>query len=160
MAEVMIVGISDWRLAHSPDRLRSLGLGSCVGIVLYCRRIGLAAMAHVMLPDHHLAKSSFHPAKFADTAIPGLVDMLMQHGASLLELEAKMAGGAEMFPNARNHFPSIGIRNITTIRELLNRYKIPIVAEDTGGHAGRTIEFFTETAELLIKTARSGEKVI
>lgn len=107
MAEVMIVGISDWRLAHSPDRLRSLGLGSCVGIVLYCRRIGLAAMAHVMLPDHTLAKSSFHPAKFADTAIPGLVDMLMQHGASLLELEAKMAGGAEMFPMPETIFPPL-----------------------------------------------------
>lgn len=160
MSNVITVGIAEWNIASKPERLRTSGLGSCVAVILYDPSKGLAAMAHVMLPDHHLAKADFHPAKFADTAIPGLVDMLIKKGINPSLIKAKCAGGAEMFPTFNSRLPSIGSRNSQAIREALNQYQIPIVSEDIGGHAGRTVEFDTETGDLHVRTVKCGEHVI
>ncbi|MGV3488266.1 MAG: chemotaxis protein CheD [Tuberibacillus sp.] len=160
MADVLTVGIAEWKLAEKPKHLRSSGLGSCVGVIIYCPMSGVAAMAHVMLPSHHLAKAQFHPAKFADTAVPGLVEMLKNRGIAVSEMKAKMAGGAEMFPGVQSQKPSIGMRNTQVIKEILEGYGIPILGEDTGGHAGRTIEFYTETGDLYIRTVKCGERII
>jgi chemotaxis protein CheD len=160
MSNVLTVGISEWKMACKPERLRTAGLGSCVAIVLYTKEYGLAAMAHVMLPDHHLAKSEFPPAKFADTAVPGLIEMLISKGASLPLIKAKYAGGAEMFPSVNSRLPSIGSRNALAVKEALEQFQIPVIAEDVGGHAGRTVEFDTETGALHIRTVKSGEHVI
>lgn len=157
MADLISVGISEWKIAQKPDRMRSSGLGSCVAVVLYTEVTGLAAMAHVMLPDHHLAKADFHPAKFADTAVPGLLEMLVKRGARQSDIKAKFAGGAEMFPSVQSRLPSVGSRNIAAVEKALNDFQIPIIAQDTGGHAGRTIEFNTTTGALHIRTVKSGE---
>jgi len=157
---VIAVGLSEWKEAERPDRLRTAGLGSCVGVVVYDDVAGRAAMAHVMLPDHHLARSSFHPAKFADTAVPGLVELLLKKGSAIENLKAKFAGGAEMFPRSGGNGQAIGARNITAVMEGLRRLNIPLIARDTGGNAGRTIEFDTVTSKLYIRTVKRGEKEI
>jgi len=44
------VGISDKNTAFSPDKIYTVGLGSCIGIALYDRGLRLGGLAHIMLP--------------------------------------------------------------------------------------------------------------
>lgn len=160
MSEVVTIGLSSMAVVKKPDRLRTLGLGSCVGVILYDSKLGQAGMAHVMLPDHALSGREDPPAKFADTAIPALIDDLLKAGVATGSLKAKLAGGSEMFRSPNGRGISIGERNIQAVKEQLQRFKIPIISEDTGGNYGRTIEFFTETTALHIKTFNKGEQWI
>ena len=47
----IIVGISDQKLCKSPDVLVTYALGSCVGICMIDKVLGIAGLAHIMLPD-------------------------------------------------------------------------------------------------------------
>lgn len=55
---------------------------------------------------------------------------------------------------------NIGERNVIATKEVLKKLGIPIVAEDTGGNYGRTIEFYSEDGRLLVKTIGHGVKYI
>ncbi|OCT13793.1 chemotaxis protein CheD [Paenibacillus pectinilyticus] len=154
------VGMADLNVAHQTGVLKTTGLGSCVGLTLYDSRAKVAGMAHVMLPSSDIAREgSLNIAKYADTAIPELISRMEALGANTNKLEAKLAGGAQMFAFAGNNDTMrIGPRNVESCKEMLNRYKIPILAEDTGANYGRTIEFYSETGILLIRSVQLGVK--
>ncbi|MFT8390871.1 MAG: chemotaxis protein CheD [Sporolactobacillus sp.] len=157
------VGLSEIKYAEAPETLKSMGLGSCIGVVIYHETRGVAGMAHVMLPDSTLARSrSFLPGKFADTAVPELINHLTRRcGLQLNELKAKMAGGAEMFKTTRIlSLDSIGKRNAEAVHEQLSKFHIPVISEDTGKDFGRTVEFMTATHQLLIRAISHGEQLI
>ncbi|MCM3637854.1 chemotaxis protein CheC [Sporosarcina luteola] len=54
----------------------------------------------------------------------------------------------------------IGPRNVEAVKNELARLSIPIIAEDTGGSSGRTIEFDPMTSALSIRTVNLGTKEI
>ncbi|MGG4546570.1 chemotaxis protein CheD [Rossellomorea marisflavi] len=157
---VVKVGIAEMKLVRGTGSIRTTGLGSCVGLVLYDGRIHLAGMAHVMLPDSSFTKeTTVNPGKYADLAIPGLVDLMNRHGADPSRLVCKMAGGAQMFQAASgSDIMRIGPRNVEAVKEQLDRLNIRIIAEDLGGNKGRTIEFFPETGMLQVRTVYEGTK--
>ncbi|MZP28112.1 chemotaxis protein CheD [Heliobacterium undosum] len=149
---VIKVGIADSNIAKAPDSICTLGLGSCVGVTLFDDARKIVGMVHVMLPSTELARSStYKKAKFADSGVPELVDMLVQAGASRMRLKAKMAGGARMF-SFEDSAKGIGQRNTEACKDILRKLGIPIVAEDTGGSHGRTIEAFPDTGVLEVRT--------
>lgn len=156
------VGIADMKLVKTPLRIRTSGLGSCVGVVIYDLDRKLAGMAHIMLPESSLAKDNgFNPAKFADTAIQKLVSLLIKKGAKLEGLKAKIAGGAQMFQyTTTNDLMRIGPRNVNAVKKELNRLNIRLISEDVGGNCGRTIEFNPDNGKLLIKTVNKGANEI
>jgi chemotaxis protein CheD len=159
---VIKVGIADLKLVWPPDHIRTSGLGSCVGIVIYDEQIKIGGLAHIMLPDSSLAKTeNVNYAKFADTAVPKLTEMLINEGASRKRLKAKIAGGAQMFQfQSKNEIMRIGPRNVEAVKKQLKRENIPIVAEDVGGNSGRTIEFDPSTSLLEIRTVNKGVAMI
>src|SRR5699024_1114213 len=124
--------------------------------------IKIAGMAHVMLPDSNSSKKEdFNQYKYADTAIPILVETLLKDGARKFALKAKIAGGAQMFAfSVKNDMLRIGERNVTAVKQLLEDYRIPIIAQDVHVNSGRTIEFSPETAMLHIRTISQGSKEI
>ncbi|WML43725.1 chemotaxis protein CheD [Neobacillus sp. PS3-40] len=156
------VGIADLKLVKTPQLIRTSGLGSCVGVIIYDFERKIAGMAHVMLPESSLAKdNNFNPAKYADTAVEKLVSLLVANGAKATSLKAKMAGGAQMFQfSSANELMRIGPRNVSAVRNELDRFNIHIVSEDVGGNSGRTIEFNPTNGILLIKTVNKGTKEI
>lgn len=156
------VGMADLNVAHQTGVLKTTGLGSCVGVTLYDSRSKVAGMAHVMLPSSEIAREgSLNIAKYADTAIPELIARMEKLGANISKLEAKLAGGAQMFAFAGNNDTMrIGPRNVESCKEMLNHYRIPILAEDTGANYGRTIEFYSETGILMIRSVQLGVKEI
>ncbi len=160
-ADVIRVGIADMNIVKEPQLIRTSGLGSCVGVVIYDPMKKIAGMIHVMLPDSTLGKSTrINIAKFADTGIPALIEQLEEEGARRFALRAKMAGGAQMFQFGSSDTVRIGPRNIEAVREQLKNFSIPIVAEDVGGSKGRTIEFDPVTTKLNIRTVSEGTKDI
>jgi chemotaxis protein CheD len=54
--QVVKVGIADMNIVKSPDSIRTSGLGSCVGVVLYDESRKIAGLVHVMLPDSSLSR--------------------------------------------------------------------------------------------------------
>ena len=159
---IINVGIAEMDVIRTPNLIRTSGLGSCVGVILYDLEKEIAGLAHVMLPDSSLArKETIHPAKYADTAIPALLDKLLQSGANRRNIKAKMAGGAQMFQiSSKNEMMKIGSRNVQAVKRELERLSIPVVAEDVGGNKGRTIIFNPQTGILTIRTVNLGSKEI
>ena len=94
-AVVVKVGIADVKIARFPDTIRTSGLGSCVGLVLYDKEKQTAGLVHVMLPDSTLSKTAeLNRAKYADTAVKTTIDMLIEAGCRKFALKAKLAGGS------------------------------------------------------------------
>ncbi len=90
--QVVKVGIAQMAIAISPNSIRTSGLGSCVGVVIYDESKKMAGLVHVMLPESKLGRGdSINEAKFADTGIPAMVNQLKQKGAQLYKLKAKIA---------------------------------------------------------------------
>lgn len=136
--EVIIIGIGEWSVGG--DVVTSIGLGSCVGLILHDEDKKIGGIAHVMLPKSS-GKPNERAGKYADTAIIVLLKELMQKGSKIPNLRAKLTGGASMFQNFSGNL-NIGERNVDTLRELLKGQSIPIVKEDVGGNVGRTITYY------------------
>jgi chemotaxis protein CheD len=159
---VIKVGIADMNVVESPNTIRTSGLGSCVGIVLYSSLKPIAGLAHIMLPEASISKSgTLNKAKFADTATVELVERLEGLGIKRSTLLAKIAGGAQMFQfTGTSDVMRIGPRNVEAVKNTLQSLRIKLVSEDVGGNSGRTIEFCPATHELTIRTVNKGIHII
>ena len=161
MADLIKVGMADYKVGRSPSTLISYGLGSCIGISLYDPQRKIGGLLHIMLPDSTQARFSDNPAKFADTGIPLMINDVIALGASRARLVAKIAGGAQMFAfsNATD-IMKVGTRNAETCKQILRKNGIRVVAEDTGGNYGRTVSIDLSTGAYKVKTIDRGEKNI
>ena len=161
MAEIIKVGMADLNTCASPDGITTLGLGSCVGVVLYDSVLKICGMVHVMLPDSTAVRNNSNIAKFADTGIKELLRQLEIKGVSRMRLKAKIAGGAQMFAfESESEMLRIGDRNVEACKKILKELQIPIMAEDTGLNYGRTVTFYPETSDFEIKSVGKPIKVI
>ncbi|HHV10224.1 MAG TPA: chemotaxis protein CheD [Clostridiales bacterium] len=161
MNEMIKVGMADSNVCVSPNAITTLGLGSCVGIVLYDPVRKIAGMVHVMLPDSTKIINNSNKAKFADTGIDLLISQMLAIGADRRNLVAKIAGGAQMFAfGANSDMMRIGDRNVEATKSKLKQLGISLKAEDTGANYGRTIEFYPDNGMLLIKSVGKEKKMI
>lgn len=159
MSELIKVGMADYKTGRNPSSLISYGLGSCVGIALYDSLNKIGGLAHIMLPDSTQARSAENPAKFANTALPIMLDEMLRMGASKGRIVAKIAGGAQMFTFANaTDVMRVGERNSEAVRMLLKKMDIRIIADDTGGNYGRTVELRLDTGIYRVRTIAQGEK--
>ncbi len=157
----MQVGIAEYKIAREPGRLITLGLGSCVGVSLYDPVARIGGLLHVMLPDSTQFNNVNKPAKFADLGIPLLIREMQGMGANTGRLQAKLAGGAQMFSGMDDKMAlNIGQRNAEKSREVLKLLGIRIISEDVGGNKGRTMIVDTRTGEVTIRTLGNKLKVI
>lgn len=120
------------------DTLACIGLGSCIGLTLVDRRRGIVGVAHVMLPQATQPDPPL-PHKYADLAVPSLVELVLATGARRTRLEATLVGGAAMFQFGGGSGQEIGQRNIAAVTRLVEAARIPIRAAQTGGNKGRTL---------------------
>ena len=161
MAEIIKVGMADSNTTYSPGVLTTLGLGSCVGICLYDTSTKISGLVHIMLPDSKQIKNNVNQSKFADTGIIKLLEDIIKMGAKRSKITSKIAGGSQMFNfNDSSDIMRIGLRNVAATKDILKQLNIPLIAEDTGGNYGRTIELYSENGILLIKTIGRGTKQI
>lgn len=150
---IITLGIAESRIAGSPDKLVTLGLGSCVGLIIYDHVNKVSGMIHIMLPTAPQGSPLANKYKFADTGIAEMIRLLLANGAMRGRLIAKAAGGAHMFNTSYNNdVINVGQRNVDMCHRILKENSIAIAAEDTGGCSGRSIEFSCENSMLEVRT--------
>lgn len=155
-----MIGIAQLGIVKYPQKITTLGLGSCIGVTMYDKVKRIGGMVHVILPEGD--KSAPNRAKYANLGVDYLLEQMLKNGASRMSLVAKMAGGAHMFSglSQNSDILKVGDRNAAQCASALLRLRIPILARDTGGTCGRTIELNTEDGKLLVKMVGKGQKII
>jgi chemotaxis protein CheD len=144
--------------ASSGEGMVALGLGSCIGLVLLDRRRGAAGLAHVVLPSAE-GHAGLNPLKFADNAVPELINRVVALGARRPLLEAVLVGGASMFAGAGSTL-EVGSRNEAAVRAELVKARIKIVAAATGGSRGRTVRVDPKTGIVTFREAGAKDQQI
>lgn len=151
------IGMADYKVAKTPEKLATIGLGSCVAICVYDFENKTGGLVHVMLPDSTIAKEVKNPAKFADTAVPMLLDEMGKLGSLRRNIHIKIAGGAHMFSfKTRENVLDIGARNVEIIERICKQEGINIIAKDVGGNCGRSVLFDLATGIVYVKTINQG----
>ncbi|MBI4378185.1 MAG: chemotaxis protein CheD [Nitrospinae bacterium] len=152
---IIQVEMGEGVVMESPHIIKSVGLGSCVAVMLYDSKIKIGGLAHVMLPNsNHINYNNSHisfPYQSADTAIETLLKEMKRMAPLTKNIVARMAGGARMFSHYEGLIAGIGVQNIMSIRELLRRERIPLISEDTGGDHGRSVEFHLDSGSVIVK---------
>lgn len=154
------VRIAHLAVARGSGRLVTIGLGSCVAIAMHDARFRVAGLAHVLLPDPSVARDVSNRARFAATAVPLLVSEMQAFGA-LGAITAKLAGGAALFGTMLGTpGGQMGARNVAAARVALRAAGIPLLGEEVGGNAGRSVTLDVNTGALTVRSVRGGEVVL
>ena len=157
----IIVKVADWAAERGDGVIVTLGLGSCVAIMLHDPQMKAGAMAHVLLPSRSLAHDTSNLAKCPESAVPLLVERLKALGAEPRRIVAKLAGGASMFSQLMTPGTiQMGERNIVASRNALRAASIPIVKEAVGGERGRSIRFHVKDGRVEIRSVGANAEVI
>jgi len=154
------VKVADYAVAAS-GTICTIGLGSCVAIVLYDAGSRVGGLGHVLLPSETMSRDRSNPAKFPATVVPLLLSEMRALGARMERVRATIVGGASMFgslmpPGGIN----IGERNVVAVREVLASAKVPIVAEDTGSDHGRSVFLHLDNGRVEVRSLRKGSRVL
>ena len=173
--EVDMGHITVMKGAHN---LITSGVGSCLIITLYDPKLQIGALAHTMVPSSakrdmeykqplstHLSPEAVpgqqaclvaeqvsteaEDTKYIDVAIDQMLRRLEANGAKRQDLEAKLIGGANMFPSIASD--DIGTDNVLSAKEKLRAEGIKIVGECVGGSQGRSVEFSPTTGVVAVK---------
>jgi len=160
MSDRIIVEVATLRVEKDPVVLTCLGLGSCLGIILWEYRAKIGALAHAMLPHFEEGRNKKNPARYVDTAIYLMVDEIKKRGGKKTNIDAKIIGGASMFPNMKATIMDIGQRNIEAARNTLKKEGITVKNEVIGGNRGRTFSFDVRTGVIELRTTGREIKTI
>ncbi len=153
--EMITVGIGRMGLATELEMLQTLGLGSCVAIILFAPQQRTVGLAHCMLPER--VDDEGPASKFADSAVAELSELMGDAGAA--PRAAALVGGASMFPGVPAEFMrEIAGNNVRAARAALAAASIPIRVEDVGGHIGRSVLVDPGTQRIMVRTIRDGDR--
>lgn len=160
--DAIVVKVAELRAGGEHTQLVSLGLGSCVAIILHDAEAKVGGMAHVLLPSRSLSgRGTANAAKFPETAVPALIEQMAALGAQPRRMSARLVGGASMFANLTPlGAVQMGERNVVASREALAAAGIPITAEATGGTVGRSVRLSVVDGSVSIRTLVDGERTL
>jgi len=173
MTLVMAVEMGETGLTRAADaRLEARGLGACVGLCLYETHARLAVLVHIVLPVT-LPPSGLNartapllpPGKCADTAVAHALAEIIRQGGQAARVQAALVGGAQIFTDADSDMATrsrleIGLRNVHAVKEELARVHVPLCAEDTGGHFGRTVTLDAATGTVWVRPVGLTERLL
>jgi chemotaxis protein CheD len=152
----VVVRMGEIAVSREPGAvLLSVGLGSCIGLALVCRRGRGCGLAHVMLPESGGREARDRPGKFADLAVPALLAGVGLLGSHPGALDAILVGGAQMFAGTTGM--EIGARNESAVRAALADVRVPVIAAATGGGLGRTIRVHVADGTVTVRAAGAQE---
>ena len=156
----IIVGIGGLAATNKPeDVLKTLGLGSCVAIVMVDPKTRTAGLAHIALPDSSVARggeAGSQPGRFVDTGIPALIDEMQRLGASdCYNFIVKVAGGACMLDD--NNTFNIGKRNLLAVKKVLWEKGMGARSEDVGGNFSRSVRIDLTRGSVWVYVPGKGE---
>ena len=153
----IVVRVADLGVGGADDVLVTVGLGSCVAIILYDASARIGGLAHILLPSRALTRQEQNVAKFPQSAVPALLELMAVQGAKQRRITARLAGGASMFANlAAPGTIQMGERNLVATRQVLHTHGLPLVAEAVGGDYGRTVRLFVADGRIVVSSVAHG----
>lgn len=153
----LVVRVADLRIGLADDTLITIGLGSCVAILLYDAVAHVGGMAHILLPTPALSRLRGNPARFPQSAVPRLIELMVADGASASRITGRLAGGASMFAAlAPPGTIQMGERNLVAARQALSSHNVPLLAESVGGDFGRTVRLRVDDGQVEVVTVAHG----
>jgi chemotaxis protein CheD len=160
-APELLVRVADLQAAHGESVLVTLGLGSCVAIMLHDPAARVGGLAHILLPSRSLSRGSDNPGRFPQTAVPALLERMAGLGADRRRVTARLVGGAAMFASiAPAGSIQMGDRNLIAAREVLTSHAIPVVGELVGGEQGRSVWFEVGRGTIRVRSVGKHEQVL
>ena len=150
--ETKCVGMGEIAVSKTPGAVLScIGLGSCVAVCMYDAASKVGGVAHVVLPKYD-GKPNDNLGKYADTAVPLLLEEMARCGSQTSRLSVKLAGGAEMClaRGATNIFKT-GEKNVHEVMAALTKIGLRPAATDVGGNKGRTVRMFLDDGRMTIR---------
>jgi len=150
-----LVGMGQIAVCNAPDHFKTI-LGSCIGVVIYHPRIKIAVMAHIVMPESDGRNGP--PGKFADTAIPHMLQLLKERDTPMRELVAKYTGGANMFGSTGPM--QIGLKNAEAVAQGLQTAGIKVLAQETGAKKGRRVIFNCTTGIMTVASAGEPDRTL
>ncbi len=155
---VRTLKIGEIAVGKSEGVLTSVGVGSCVIIILYHAPTKIGGLAHILLPSKEYASTRTNPYRFPDEAVAELRCQMEALGAKPDEICGKIVGGATLFSQLGKR--SIGNLNVSAAKAALKKMSINLVAEDTLGNQGRSVYFNLNDGTVKIRILGGGEKII
>lgn len=129
-------------------------LGSCVAVCLFDPLLRAGGINHYLLP--YWNGDGLASPKYANIALPKLLEKLLEFGCRRQNLRAKLFGGGAVFKNVDGLF-GVGERNIRFAEQYLAEAEIPVVARDVGEVYTRKVIFRVHTGEVLVRRLKSQE---
>lgn len=157
----IVVRVADLNVGGVEDVLVTVGLGSCVAIVLYDAAARVGGLAHILLPSPALSRDTDNVAKFPQLALPRLLELMAARGANSKRIAARIAGGASMFASlAPAGTIQMGERNVVATRQALSAAGLPLVAEAVGGDFGRTVRLVVADGRVEVSSVAHGTQIL
>lgn len=153
----VVVGLGEMHISDDPNYILScLGLGSCIGISAYDPVARVGAMVHVVLPHCNDPQFEKTLSKYANTALPFMLNEMSKKGALKNRLIVKMAGGAKIISNIPpNSMLDIGARNCEAMKAAFEESKLDVKAESLRGTLGRSMWLYIDTGITRVRTTAS-----
>jgi chemotaxis protein CheD len=148
-----VLNIGEVKTDVEPSIFTCFGLGSCIGLFVQDRVVGISGGAHILLPEREKANAKDRRCYNVKDALDQLFEQFLRSGSTLDSLRAKFVGGANIITASGN----MGERNIRSVIDHLVLHKIFIAALDVGGHSSRTAHFDSSTSELRVRTSDSNQ---
>lgn len=160
-AEATAVGMAEIGIAFGPDEvLIARGVGSCVIVCAWDPKARVGGMAHVVQPRDPAARVTGN-IRYADQAVPVLLERLRASGAEHHRLVIKLAGGASLLqPTRRAGEEPLGTQNVRAVEAALLKQRLLPRASNVGGTHGRTVTLELRTGQLHVRTLGQGETVL
>ncbi len=158
MPNTLSVGLGELVISQNPeDILVAYGLGSCVGIGMFCPTKRIAGLLHAVLPEN--TDTDKASTKFVDTGIKTMLEKMQKAGADIRNLQIFYAGGANMLVNTSlSKSFDIGTRNATTTQETFKKLNMKVKNSETGGNTGRTVRLYVESGKYTVRIIGGQER--
>ena len=150
------IGIGHIKITATPgDEIKTYALGSCVAVILYDKKLKIAGMMHIALPDStvNTEKARSLPGYFADTGLPILLSEFKKLGGELKTTIIKIAGGSNIMDENKTF--DIGRRNAIAVKRFLWKHRLGVIKEDIGGNISRTVSIDIDTGKVILSNAKS-----
>jgi len=132
-------------------------VGSGVAVTLWDSVNRFGGMCHFMFPE--IKEKGKTTVEYGNVAIYALIKSMVDFGSKITHLEAQIFGGGE--PQKDNTLrTTYGPKNIEAAEKALDKYRVRVVSNDTGGHVGRKVAFNTLKNEVLtykVEKLRQGD---
>ncbi|MCK9221897.1 MAG: chemotaxis protein CheD [Limnochordia bacterium] len=148
-----LVGLGEYAIVKELGIIKTLGLGSCVGVALYDSINRVAGLSHIFLASANGREKHENPGKYADLALPLLYKQMLQQGAHPRTLYAKIAGGGQLFSGMEGPLLNVGEQNVLAVQTKLKELGVKVSGQDVGGNKGRSMSIDVATGLVIVNKA-------